>query len=1206
MRKMNGGIRDYNIKEVLGRLFKQFITLVDNKKDFEPFLFKHYSQMEPAEDLTLKTKPEPNDIHYEYSEFIMAVAAAFKELESPAYGKGMVVDKYSSEVYKIYDDLIAGKSTGALTPKNKKLDLKQFPYSHNSAIKYLSPGLHFISPKSMSYFAEGDNDLANAIYYLQFFISLLDVDNLSGRDVVNFLKQDNLYFNNYAKGITDLISSGRYFTEKTNIPTREVIQNAVYDGLTAVSNKIINKIKGLSTGAALNFEYAKIYKERFASHPDKNFYYTNFFTVIGLDPKIASQIDDYFTNLIPLQGQGKSVSSLGLNPDELKTHAINGLYNPSYLLGKDIATKKIVGTPATGNEVFSLDNLYGLPITKGAGEVTYPYQTLITNPEQGQADGTLKTDANLVDNLNVKLVDENIVKPIYEGKFDLTTNPNPLGAFLGFARYAIENNNADLSEKIPPQSDIIPYMNQALEAIGKFNVRINSLFREEDPTKNLAEYRDEFVLPLSNYAGRYMAESSGELSRISGPLEQGKQGILRPSAQSPPAKNNLSDPIIKDFYLEVVVKDVPFYDKFFNLIKTTTPDKYRKEIPLAEAATVPDAELQNYRLNVKKEKGRELMVGGQFGGAPGDMVFLRYISEYPTDGSVGSMWLSQNERIPREKLVQAGADAVRNVVRIIYDANPSQATVNIYGFEKNPVEVARRAGRIGSFHLNFPLYYQHILDQIALGKDVGVSARWKEHEARLTEHVLKSCSQWTKEGDHFIRKDPETGKNVDSVVADTCSLINIGVSDCIDFLTQCVASNEEPFPDACRKLFSFEYETKFEFNPPMDVLKEKVCKINPEIAFGILQKFKFKSYLAEVDTPIKGMRSFKVQSVDSWLQQLFNGQADDCTQPTVPAFKMCDGRSLKEQLGPVSKELMELARNPKYYPFFNYLDALVEWVNANPQVLNPEETGTLDCEPKTYPEINKSFITYDYQNPYRQISLRLRSMACGLDRLKSSIMSELAGTNAPAMISNIATIPLGIEMPLNRSMFANPVPITNILPMRGGHIQSVEQELKNINEQFGYNLFNLIYGELLGVMTTMGGKKQKPCDGSGRYGKSIKLKEEDAAKIRDKLEKFRKLEEELRKSLAGLIARNRLYHASSGYIDAFGVPEKNLEAVLMKHSNLLHLGAAYNKRAINLIDLFQTISKAVQGKLDEACQSTQTPQQKVLRPLTMGYATGPF
>jgi len=286
----------------------------------------------------------------------------------------------------------------------------------------------------------------------------------------------------------------------------------------------------------------------------------------------------------------------------------------------------------------------------------------------------------------------------------------------------------------------------------------------------------------------------------------------------------------------------------------------------------------------------------------------------------------------------------------------------------------------------------------------------------------------------------------------------------------------------------------------------------------------------------------------------------------------------------------------------NYFSILVEWVNANPQVLNPEEAKE-SCYKTLYPKSNKSFATYEYLNPYRSAYLRLSRLCEGTDRLKQSITNNLAGARGYAMMANVAnTVQAGIEMPLNRYAFSYPYGQMGIKTMIGGH-GDIEAELQKIQNAYGYGLFTEIYSNLIRIMSDL----KSPVN--GRPGCEMELSAASRSQIDSKLSRFKTAEEEFRKSLMSLIERVKLYQGSRGYIAALedehipGIPDQNLQQVLAKHSNLLGLSAAYNKKAGNLLNIFQGLIRVLMGKVEELETKTAATVVPVRRPLTMGFQT---
>lgn len=286
-------------------------------------------------------------------------------------------------------------------------------------------------------------------------------------------------------------------------------------------------------------------------------------------------------------------------------------------------------------------------------------------------------------------------------------------------------------------------------------------------------------------------------------------------------------------------------------------------------------------------------------------------------------------------------------------------------------------------------------------------------------------------------------------------------------------------------------------------------------------------------------------------------------------------KTTAEQLGiETAKLIIKMFQDPKYNNFFTYMNILVEWVNANPQLLNKEELkdpGFLSA----YPKIDESYQLFDWANPYKSIT-RLRTLSCGLETLKSSIANETAGYNPSTIISNVANTPLGITSQFNRIRFSSSFPVTSYsnMMMRGGN-ENVEEELKKVSELYGYKLFNDIYQNILQMMGSFGTSKGCPSR------KKIKFSDRTKNSIQAALEGLKEAEQNAIKSISNLVERNKLYQASNGYIDAYNIPEENLPAILAKQSNLLKAGYNFNKKASNIIDVFQTSIAALISKMNE-------------------------
>lgn len=1295
MRKMKGGdsIKEYNIDKVLGQNFEHFFNLMSSNKNFDPFKVKQAADSSKSGTTVGQSQSDLNDLSSEYFEELVAIAAAFKAIENPDFGKAAVVGKYGGIVEEAINNLMSGKSVGAKDIPKNSFTFDQLPYDYdNGYLKHLVPGFHMLPYKANvypNYSTSSESGLVNAIRYLYHFIALLDTSTLDARDVITFLRQDNLNFNKFVNDILTVLSSSQYFVESVNIPSPDTIVDGIYNGLVSVAAYIITKFNNIREAGVPTLDSI----DKFTGDTTGKAFINYLNTIIPVEkvplpaPAVdkqstAARIDTLLQNMSHLSEPGPNARLAIPDSDHLKQMTIHGLYNPIYLDEQNVMASTALGPqgvslqnvpplqpsknvpsqpppPGSWNPfswfapkqpvapvsnapglnapglnappihgapiqivqpsvVMSLDDLYGTPISNPP-----PLRrNLIHRPEQGDTNGVLIPQPTTgpgssgmpfaypavqdnIKNFITKYLNNNgfdiDFDTVDENNFYKSTNAEFVNPFFVLAVRAFVNELLTANWTTPDENlarvqllgllrfyieggsyptmasnvdKIKGYMREALKGYNTLVARLRTV-----PSKKfietLEEFKDLFITDFTLLVGKYITMGpAGELRKVQGPAPQGKS-VPRPSG---PAKNNLAVPEIRDFYRKVILTNISFYDKFFNLVKIGTAQKGYEEIPLAEAESLSDQELANYRLNVKKEiGGYSKFAFQQYGGLFGDIVIIGYIPDYPTDGSLGNVRISGTERITKAQLMAQGPEAIRSIFRSVYNSAPDVSIVDIYGYQINIKVIAQKIARVGPYNLNWQEYYKSRVSRSLDETVPKLTPAWRESEAKLNMHILKAASEWVRDGDNFVRRKPngdiiEEQENAD----DSCAFINLTGTECIDFLVDCALSDEN-FPNKCKMLF--------DLNTPITFVKEKVLKINPKNAFGVLQKFKFASYLdKEAFDPVRDFRRYKVQSVGEWVEELLSG-ADRCANPNIQADP-CHP-SLKDQLGPVADQIIAMVYDKKYAPFFEYLDILVNWVNANPQVLNKEEAKYVNI-PSNYPDFDKSFNTYTYKNPHKPAYLKLRSIGCGLERLKSSIINELSGSNAMTMVSNIASVPLGLELPLNRSAFTSPVPYSTMVPLFGGQPHNIELELQKLNGQYGYILFNEIYLDLGRIMVQLS------------KNRNIRLGENTRMAIESKLQQFKQLEEEIRKSLIGLIERNKLYQASRGYVNAYDIPNENLPDVLLKHSNILTLSAAYNKLGIKLINLFQTISSALSGKF-EGIELNDIDEPKYERPLTMGY-----
>jgi len=262
-----------------------------------------------------------------------------------------------------------------------------------------------------------------------------------------------------------------------------------------------------------------------------------------------------------------------------------------------------------------------------------------------------------------------------------------------------------------------------------------------------------------------------------------------------------------------------------------------------------------------------------------------------------------------------------------------------------------------------------------------------------------------------------------------------------------------------------------------------------------------------------------------------------------------------------------------------FLTIMREWLHVHPRVLNPDITLNPDYK-AIQPKCKKSFELYDYVNPYKAAIYRSGCIADGVSRLRGSMLTSTAGFNAPTTLANIsintATGP-GIRVPFNRAgpLAYNPLfPTSSVsvgYPIRGGQEgghHGLEEELKKINDLYGYQMFKNIFDEYKTIHDTL----------SKESGKTFRLSQKSWEGIESELNKFGDLEKDLRKKLAETVMQKKLYTMTHGVVDTRNIPAEQIPAVMEKYSDLLHTASAFNKKGIKMIDIVVTIDGATREK----------------------------
>lgn len=234
---------------------------------------------------------------------------------------------------------------------------------------------------------------------------------------------------------------------------------------------------------------------------------------------------------------------------------------------------------------------------------------------------------------------------------------------------------------------------------------------------------------------------------------------------------------------------------------------------------------------------------------------------------------------------------------------------------------------------------------------------------------------WKRGCNDFYRED-DWGNKIKDNPNDKCTYIN--GYDCPTEFDKCVQKGD------CSTFLQFS------FNPPSGIttILDATKKINPMDAYRLLGRFGFGSYLADPE-PGK-MRYYKIQSVDSWLQDLNAICQPDCCHTLQRMVKSS-----------VRQELNKILRGPNAANFKQYLEVLVSWVNANPTVLNPDE---YDLPMGAGVNPTGAFSIYKYVPP-APTNVNIYQQYCDIDRLKASITGNMIyGMRGGGPVDNLTAL----------------------------------------------------------------------------------------------------------------------------------------------------------------------------------------------------------
>lgn len=1201
---MKGGsaLADYRISDVLGEKFIDFVRMLDHGDGYQDFLVKKLSsdKRPRAAQGTAQDTAQDTDISPYFTDQLIATIGAMRAIENPDIGKADAAYAFGTQMTAMVEKMITTTGIASYPFVTDTLTFDQLPYrgTNDLHVKHLIPGFNLLPFNVNIYPNHGATREINVlIQYLYHFISLLDLENtgVTGYEVVKFVLGDRLWFaNRVTTLVTEIITYKKFDSPIVfEDAAKSIVYEGVVNGLSVIAQQIITDFAGVGKTPHAPIPLSDITTVDFTKNAEvKDFIEKKLGTTAIEATAIHTAFAAIKNSYTKAANVDNAIAFLHADYDEIVTNALlNAVVLDTTIVDDKLACDLALGIsvapvggpggpvviapsgpglkfpsmPGTGTARASLPWLYKR--IEIAGDTDNDKCVLPTYAKQGNQAANAKFVTN---DAAVRTLFHNLI--VAGGPIKNTTRV----ALIAIFTYMLFNKIATVAALNTEKPALQKAIQEALDNYEKVSARLAKIPSNDDLSKTLShKLADEFASGFTQAVVKVLVKNT------QGKYEPGTPQTTTTTTTTittPANKPKLSEPEIMKFYKDKITEHIDFYDTFFNLIRTDTITKKDTTkvgkssswdmVPLKEALESNESEWDKYRLNVKKIGGYERLVGGRRkqrggGGRYGDIVILQKIRSVPS--YVTAIWWKamQPVRIRRSSF---GASIFEDLARAIFiDKFARDTTIVLAPFgEIDVLAVVREAIRTGRFGIDYDIAFG---DLFKFGAEAELQPIFEENEKEIARAVSQVASQWQRIDGNFVRF--ENGEKVQSYPAhDNCSFFE-STDECLRFFETCTKETSDTVGPDCRHLL----EMKFNFtNFNANTVTEAIMKMNPMVAYYILRKFKFGSYTTDEPVgPFRNFTRYKIQSVYDWLAEL-KSSSDVCAKRGAAG---CG--SLREQLGEdTADKILQMVKDRTGKHFLLYLEVLVNWVNANPQVINPEE----DLNPEfgwkpNYPGPDKSYDLYSWRAPHPKVT-SLKAQSCGLERLKSSIMNDLAGAQGQTFISSVASTPFGIEMPLARPGFVNSLSPLNVFVSQVGGTYT-EQTWKEINSHYGYDMFKNIYDHLC---LTLGAK-------DGNCGKDVRLSNNTKNKIDKSLNTFKTTEEELRKEMISLLELSRVYGLSQGHIDPRQIDdEAKLRAVLAKHSNLLDLSSAYNRRAINLIDTFQAIASAVIGKLDKGAMES--------------------
>jgi hypothetical protein len=425
-----------------------------------------------------------------------------------------------------------------------------------------------------------------------------------------------------------------------------------------------------------------------------------------------------------------------------------------------------------------------------------------------------------------------------------------------------------------------------------------------------------------------------------------------------------------------------------------------------------------------------------------------------------------------------------------------------------------------------------------------------------------------------------------------CNISNADNNKCYLWFVDCVKNSK------CTKFLS---QTFGPINN--DTINNVIAKVNPVHAYKLLKELSFSRYKENDISVNKDYVYWKVEDVNTWISKLIDTK-NKCIRKNNNKISLRD--CIRNNLGEDAlKKIDKRIRGDTddSNNFFRFLQILVDWVNVNRQLINPDETGDRSAGIPI-----KNRILEIQKNNYFKISPPQKtsvSLACKLGRYKSGLVNNVVRANAMKNITkSIIHMPYPLNMKYNPSAFTSPLQFRGIVPgqfggpfgspfgnqfgnqfgspfggpfagqftgrMRGGSIESSKEILEEIKQNGTSELLKSLFENIsdeIGIR-------------SGEMGNKAKLADATKERIYKYFKELDEKEKEIVVLFDDFIKRVDYYKKTNYASDPFTnkytgkwLSKTEFENLLQKQKVLLRKNEKLNKYGVNILDIIIAMNK---------------------------------